>query len=126
MKDYPYRVSFILRQGTWWVVERAQDLRLNNKPCYLEEEAEVLVTMFLPEKASYKVGSLSQLTPELVDQLLEHFVGPVHGSSSKDRKSAGILSLHVGDLMISGTPQFLKYFLERIKKYFTVGHERDI
>ena len=33
--------------------------------------------MFLPEKASYKVDSLSQLTPELVDQLLEHFVDPV-------------------------------------------------
>ena len=74
VKDYPYRVSFILRQGTWWVVERAQDFRLNNKPCYLEEEAEVLVTMFLPEKASYKVDSLSQLTPELVDQLLEHLL----------------------------------------------------
>ena len=50
VKDYPYRVSFILRQGTWWVVERAQDWRLNNKPFYLEEETEVLVTMFLPEK----------------------------------------------------------------------------
>ena len=69
---------------------------------------EVLVTMFLPEKASYKVDSLSQLTPELVDQLLEHFVDPVHGSPSKGRKSVGILSLHVDDLMISGTPQFLK------------------
>ena len=123
VKDYPYRVSFILRQGTWWVVERAQDLRLNNKPCYLEEEAEVLVTMFLPEKASYKVDSLSQLTPELVDQLLEHFVDPVHGSPSKGRKSVGILSLHVDDLIISGTPQFLRWFLEKIKKHFTVGHE---
>ena len=123
VKDYPYRVSFILRQGTWWVVERAQDLRLNNKPCYLDEEAEVLVTMFLPEKASYKVDSLSQLTPELVDQLLEHFVDPVHGSPSKGRKSVGILSLHVDDLIISGTPQFLKWFLEKIKKHFTVGHE---
>ena len=100
IKDYPYRVSFILRQGTWWVVERAQDLRLDNKPCYLEEEAEVLVTMFLPEKASYKVDSLSQLTPELVDQLLEHFVDPVHGSPSKGRKSVGVLSLRVDDLMI--------------------------
>ena len=123
VKDYPYRVSFILRQGTWWVVEKAQDLRLNNKPCYLEEEAEVLVTMFLPEKASYKVDSLSQLTPELVDQLLEHFVDPVHGSPSKGRKSAGIMSLHVDDLIISGTPQFLKWFLEKIKKHFAVGHE---
>ena len=25
VRGYPYRVSFILRQGTWWVVERAQD-----------------------------------------------------------------------------------------------------
>ena len=123
MKDYPFRVSFILRQGTWWVVERAQDLRVENKPCYLEEEAEVLVTMFLPEKASYKVDSLSQLTPELVDQLLEHFVDPVNGSPSKGRKSVGVLSLHVDDLIISGTPQFLKWFLEKIKKHFTVGHE---
>ena len=123
VKDYPFRVSFILRQGTWWVVERAQDLRVENKPCYLEEEAEVLVTMFLPEKASYKVDSLSQLTPELVDQLLEHFVDPVNGSPSKGRKSVGVLSLHVDDLIMSGTPQFLKWFLEKIKKHFTVGHE---
>ena len=27
------------------------------------------------------------------------------------------------DLIISGTPQFLKWFLEKIKKHFTVGHE---
>ena len=108
VKDYPYRGFFILRRGTWWVVERAQDLRLNNKSCYLDEEAEVLVTMFLPEKASYKADSLSQLTPELVDQLLENFVDPVHGSPSKGRKSVGISSLHVDDLIISGTPQFLK------------------
>ena len=64
--------------------------------------------MFLPEEASYNVDSLSQLTPELVHQLLEHFVDPVHGSPSKGRESVGILSLHVDDLMISGTPQFLK------------------
>ena len=79
--------------------------------------------MFLPEKASYKVDSLSQLTPELVDQLLEHFVDPVNGSPSKGRRSVGVLSLHVDDLIISGTPQFLKWFLEKIKKHFTVGHE---
>ena len=83
IKDYPYRVSMILRKGTWWVVERAHDLRHNNKSCFLEEEAEVLVSLFLPEKASYKIESLSELSPELVDQLLEHFVDPVHGSPSK-------------------------------------------
>ena len=72
--------------------------------------------MFLPEKASCKVDSLSQLTPELVDQLLEHFVDPVHGSPSKGRKSVGVLSLRVDDLIISGTPQFLKWFFGNIKK----------
>ena len=57
--------------------------------------------MFLSEKAFYNVDSLSQLTSELVDQLLEHFVDPVNGSSSKGRKSVGVLSLHVDDLIIS-------------------------
>ena len=66
---------------------------------------------------------MSQLTPKLVDKLLEHFVDPVHGSPSKGRKSVGILSLHADDFIISGTPQFLKWFLEKIKKHFTVGHE---
>ena len=47
VKDYPYRVSMILRKGTWWVVERAHDLRQEDKPCYLEEEADVLVSLLL-------------------------------------------------------------------------------
>ena len=122
-KDFPYRISFILRQGTWWIVERAQDLRVENKPCYLEEEAEILVPMFLPEKASFKVDSLSQLTPELVDQLFEDFLDPINGNPSKSRKSIGILSLHIDDLIISGIPQFLKCFLEKIKKHFIIGYE---
>ena len=64
----------ILLKATWWIVERAHDLRQDNEPCYLEEEAEVLVSVFLPEKASYKVESLSELSRELLDQLLEHLV----------------------------------------------------
>ena len=123
VKDYPYRVSMILRKGTWWIVERAHDLRQENKPCYLEEEAEVLVSLFLPEKASYKVEGLSELSPELVDQLLEHFVDPVHGSPSKGRKTVGVMSLHVDDLIISGTEKFLTWFLKKIREHFTVGHE---
>ena len=51
--------------------------------------------MFLPEKAAYKVESLSELSPDLVDQLLEHFVSP-----SKGRKTVGVMSLHVDDLII--------------------------
>ena len=95
----------------------------DNKTCFLEEEAEVLVSLFLPEKASYKVESLSELSPELVDQLLEHFVDPAHGSPSKGRKTVGVMSLHVDDLIISGTPEFLTWFLKKIGEHFTVGHE---
>ena len=65
----------------------------------------------------------SQSFLELVDQLLEHFVDPVHGSPSKGRKTVGVLSLHVDDLIISGTPEFLSWFLKKIKEHFTVGHE---
>ena len=82
----------------------------------------MLVALSLPEKASYKVESLSELSPELVDQLLEHFVDPVHGSPSKGRKTVGV-SLHVDDLIISGTLEFLTWFLKKIREHFTVGHE---
>ena len=33
------------------------------------------------------------------------------------------MSLHVDDLTISGTPEFLTWFLKQIKEHFTVGHE---
>ena len=53
------------------------------------------VSLSLQEKASYKVESLSELSPDLVGQLLEHFVDPVHGSPSKGRKTVGLMSLYV-------------------------------
>ena len=33
------------------------------------------------------------------------------------------MSLHVDDLIISGTPEFLTWFLKKIREHFTVGHE---
>ena len=44
-----------------------------------------------------------QLTPEVVDELLEHFVDPVHGSPSRGRKPIGVLSLRVDDLRQFGS-----------------------
>ncbi|CAE7576155.1 GIP [Symbiodinium sp. CCMP2456] len=110
-------------RSTWWVLERATDLRIENKPVFLEEEAAIVVSLFLPEKKAFATDQTPQLTPELVDELLEHFVDPVHGSNSKGRLSVGCLSLHVDDLIITGSPKFLAWFLESIKKRFTVGHE---
>ena len=36
------------------------------------------------------------------------------------------MSLHIDDLIISGTPAFLTWFLKKIKEHFTVGHEDKI
>eukprot|EP00439_Symbiodinium_sp_Y106_P035936 s1632_g4.t1 len=117
--------SVACKKRGWFPYENGHAL---GTTCFLEEEeAEVLVSLFLPEKAAYKaaykVESLSELSPELVDQLLEHFVDPVHGSPSKGRKTVGLMSLHVDDLIISGTPEFLTWFLKKIKEHVTVGYE---
>ena len=38
-------------------------------------------------------------------------------------QTVGVMSLHVDDLIISGTPEVLTWFLKKIKEHFTVGHE---
>ena len=40
----------------------------------LEEEAETLVSLFLPAEHTYTVTQTPQLTPEVVEELLEHFM----------------------------------------------------
>ena len=89
-------------------------MRMSILPRLDDPPQRVLVSrsLFLPEKASHKVESLWELSPELVDQLLEHFVDPVHGSPSKGRKTVGVMSPHVDDLIISGTEKFLTWFLK--------------
>ena len=123
-KDYPFRVSCIFRQGTWWFLEQSTDLRNGGKQDFLEEEVEILVSLYLPEKCSYQATvDRPQLTPEVVDELLEHFVDPVHGSPSRGRKPIGVLSLHVDDLMITGDKSFLDWFVKAVRKDFSIGHE---
>ena len=38
VKDYPDRVSFVLRQGTWWVVERAKTSGLRTNLVILKKK----------------------------------------------------------------------------------------
>ena len=72
----------------------------------LEEEAEVLVSIFLPSERTY-LATTPQLTPEIVEELLEHFMDPVNGSNAKGRKPIGMCCLHVDDLFtrVSGEVQ---------------------
>ena len=88
----------------------------------LEEEAEVLVSIFLvPSERTY-LATTPQLTPEIVEELLEHFMDPVNGSNAKGRKPIGMCCLHVDDSLLA-----LQKILEKFKKYvksqFKIGHE---
>ena len=64
VKDYPFRVSFILRQGTWWVVERAQDL--------VETVAGTVDTRF----GSYVSGQFAEAERRHKQRLEGHFELP--------------------------------------------------
>ena len=67
--------------------------------------------IFLPAGRTY-LATVPQLTPEVVEELLEHFMDPVHGSNAKGRKTIGMCCLHVDDLFTTGTPEFLEIKLQ--------------
>ena len=98
------------------------DIRKEKNLISLEEEAEVLASIFLPAERAY-LASTPQLTPEVVEELLEHFMDPVHGSDSKGRKTVGMCCLHVDGLFVTGTPDFLEKFKSKVKASFKIGHE---
>ena len=87
----------------------------------LEELAEVLVSFFLPSERTY-LATTPPLTPEIVEELLEHFGDPVNGSNAKGRKPICMCCLHVDDVFITGTPEFLEKFMRVIKSQFKIGH----
>ena len=121
-KQYVFRTSIVKRKGVWWLLEMNADIRKEKNFISLEEEAEVLVSIFLPAERAY-LASTPQLTPEVVEELLEHFMDPVHGSNSKGRKTIGMCCLHVDDLFVTGTPDFLEKFKSKVKASFKIGHE---
>ena len=121
-KKFHLRTSIVKRKGVWWLLELKHDLKKENVSTSLEEEAEVLVSVFLPSERTY-LATAPQLTPEIVEELLEHFMDPVNGSNAKGRKPIGMCCLHVNDLFITGTPEFLEKFKKVVKSQFKIGHE---
>ena len=91
-------------------------------PTSLEEEAEVLVSIFLPSERLY-LATTPQLTTEIVEERLEHVMDPVNGSNAKRRNPIGMCCLHVGDLFNAGTPGFLEKFKKVAKSQFKIGHK---
>lgn len=83
-KKYHLRTSIVKRKGVWWLVEMNHDMSKENISVSLEEEAEVLVSISLPTERTY-FANTPQLTPEIVEELFEHFMDPVNGSNAKGR-----------------------------------------
>ena len=113
-KEYYFRTS--------WLLEMNVDMRKEKNQSALEEDAETLVSIFLPAERTY-LATVPQLTPEVVEELLEHFMDPVNGSNAKGRKTIGMCCLHVDDLFITGTPEFLEKFKKKVRANFKIGHE---
>ena len=74
-RKFHLRTSIVKRKGVWWLLEMNHDLNKENVSTSLEEEAEVLVSVFLPSERTY-LATTPQLTPEIVEELLEHFHRP--------------------------------------------------
>ena len=121
-KQFYFRTSIVKRKGVWWLLEMNVDMRKEKNQSALEEEAETLVSIFLPAERTY-LATVPQLTPEVVEELLEHFMDPVNGSNAKGRKTIGMCCLHVDDLFITGTPEFLEKFKKKVRANFKIGHE---
>ena len=92
-KKFHLRTSIVKRKGVWWLLEVNHALNKEHVSISLEEEAEVLVSVFSPSERTY-LATTSQLTPELVEELLEHFMDPVNGSNAEGRKPIGMSCLH--------------------------------
>ena len=97
-------------------------MRKEKNQSALEEEAETLVSIFIPAERTY-LATVPQLTPEVVEELLEHFMDPVNGSHAKGWKTNGMCCLRVDDLFITGTPEFLERFKKKVRANFKRGHE---
>ena len=117
-KKLHLRTSIVKRRGVWWLLEMNHDM---NKEL-IATSLEVLGSIFLPSERTY-LATTPQLTPEIVEELLEHFMDPVNGSNAKRRKPIGMCCLHVEDLFITGTPEFLEKFKKFVKSQFKIGHE---
>ena len=57
------------------------------------------------------------------DNILEYLLDPVTGSPARGRSAIGVVSLHVDDLFMTGTPEFEKLALQKIRKDYQIGSE---
>jgi len=102
-KKFHLRTSIVKRKEVWWLLEVNRELNKEHVSTSLEEEVEVSVSVFLPSERTY-LATTPQLTPEIAEEPLEHFMDPVNGSNAIGRKPIGMCCFHVDDLFITETP----------------------
>jgi len=59
------------------------------------------------------------------EDFLEYILDPVTGSPSRGKQAIGFICLHVDDLFSSGTPKFLSFLRESLKRDYKIGSETD-
>ena len=62
-KKFHLRTSIVKRKGVWWLLGMNHDMNKELVHTSLEQEAETLVSIFLPSERSY-VATTPQLTPD--------------------------------------------------------------
>ena len=84
----------------------------------------MLATFFMPENKVYSAELLKpQLTHEVLEELMEHFLDPVSGSNAKGRKVLAVVCVHVDDLFITGNHYSLKPLHDVLQKDYSIGHQ---
>ena len=56
-----------------------------------------------------------------MDTIMDFIIDPVAGSPSRNKTVNGNVCMHVGDLIFTGTDDFLSSFAESLKKSFQIG-----
>ena len=75
------------------------------------------------EQNSSQRGS-TELPPVLdEDGALELLLDPITGSKAKGKTVEGIVTIHVDDAFMTGTPAFKRKVVEALRKDFKVGSE---
>ena len=58
-----------------------------------------------------------------IDGALELLLDPITGSAAKGKSVEGVVTIHVDDALMAGTPYFVKHVVDGLRKDFKVGSE---
>jgi len=78
---------------------------------------------FSASKSEKPEDIVRNLSDADLDRVLDYLTDPITGSISKNKKVEGIVTIHVDDALMTGTPTFVKKVVEGLRRDFKVGSE---